>query len=281
MPGIIRSIKFIVKNRHQNSFFGITKYFIWQIIRLLNSFPRIITFSNSKILILDKNIANQGGTKLYTCGSYDSDNMPFIKDIMNIYKNGFYDIGANLGVYTIYISELSDVQCVSIEPHPYTYNCLLINQYLNNRRNITSYNIAVGDCTASVKFSDVPGSSINKVMGDKTDLNPYIFVKQRILKDIISETQITPSVIKIDTEGYEYPVLSGIKEYLKDIKILVLEITENIAEISKLLDEYFTGPFYIDYKNKKLNKNQYYNEDPVFINKLNFSEIMTNLGFSY
>jgi predicted RNA methylase len=50
----------------------------------------------------------------------------------------FYDIGANVGVYTVLTSQVKEVKTVSIEPLPLTYEKLLDNININRLTNVIS-----------------------------------------------------------------------------------------------------------------------------------------------
>ena len=277
---IIYSLKFIIKFRYRNTLLGISRYIYWQFLKIFNLFPRDVNFSKSKIHFSDLNLASQGGTKLFCCGVYDYDNMFFARDLLMLYTGVFIDVGANIGVYSVFMSELSSIKVVSIEPHPITYEHLLKNVHINRRVNIMSFNNAIGNNENFIKFSDIPGSSINKVV-DSNSQSKYILVKQKKLSKIIDKINISPAVVKIDTEGYELHVLEGMDEYLKDVKMLIIEISKDWEEINKILAPYFDGPFYVDYKNKLIKKEKYYSEDPVYINKLFVNEILKQLNFQY
>ena len=58
----------------------------------------------------------------------------------------FWDIGANIGIYSLYAALIQSVQVVSFEPSSFNYFLLNKNIYLNKKdQNIRAYNIAFSD----------------------------------------------------------------------------------------------------------------------------------------
>lgn len=279
IKSFLSSTRFIINFRYGNPIIGISKYIIWQVLKKLNRFPRNVRYSNSTIHFMDLNIANQGGTKLFTCGVYDYDNMFFAREILKHFNGIFYDIGANIGFYSIFISEEPMTKVVSFEPHPVTFSYLINNLGLNKRKNIQCFNLALGNSDSMVNFSNSPGSSTNKVINECGGENNYIQITQKKLSQIIGQISLIPDVVKIDTEGYELNVLLGLEMYLSEIKLLILEVSKDENEINGLLSKYFYGPCFVDFKNKLIKKERYYCEDPVYINKLNMNEILTKLNY--
>lgn len=276
MPLLNNSISFILKYRYRNRYYSLFKYIIWQIVKLFGLFPRIIQVSNSNFLIENAIVANQGGTKLFTCGIYDYDNIMFIKYYFANNGGYFFDVGANIGVYSILISEVSNVYIYSFEPHPETFNLLKENLKINLRKNVFPENIAIGSRNSIVRLSNSPYSSINKVLTDT--LEDGITINQFSLDEFIFANKICPDIIKIDDEGYEVDVLKGLKNNISSVKIIFVEANE-CNKIIEMLKNNFDGPYYINFKEKTLSNTKYYHEDPVFINKEFKKLLISDMNF--
>ncbi len=99
------------------------------------------------------------------------------------------------------------------------------NIALNNLNNIETYKIAIGKTNYIKKFN----------IYDESNCDSFIFNKVKNLKQVI-ETQIVsldyflknkeiPSLIRMDVEGFEYEIIIGMKETLKNKNlILFIEI---------------------------------------------------------
>ena len=96
LQNIKNSINKILKNKCVNRPLALVRYCLWQLIKIFNIFPRYVLISNSHILIPDERIALEGGTKLFTQGMYDCNNMNMIKQILKLESLNFFDIGANI-----------------------------------------------------------------------------------------------------------------------------------------------------------------------------------------
>lgn len=274
---VFHSINHIIKNRNTNILKALLKYFLWQIIKLLNFFPREIVISKSKIRIPDKNIANQGGAMMFTQGLYDYNNMKLVKLLLSEGSSVFVDIGANIGVYSLIASESKSANIFSFEPHPYTYKLLNDNVKLNARKNIQTINCALSNKNGTVSFSNLPGSSFNKII-QETENSNLLKVESIRFSDFVINTEIVPEITKIDVEGFEYDVLLGAKEILEKVSIIIVEISDNRNLIYQLLsDAGFIGPFNFNYAKKSFS---YYNssslEDPIFISSSKMGILFAN-----
>ncbi len=124
------------------------------------------------------------------------------------------DIGANIGYYAL--MEASRVgesgQVYAVEPVPHNMQVLEDNIGLNDYRNIETFNQAMGDSdsTLSMYISDHPnwcsfypsGSVIGQIEVPVSRLDTFLQGKRR------------PDIIRMDVEGYEYEIFSGMPELL-------------------------------------------------------------------
>jgi FkbM family methyltransferase len=281
LKSIYYSINKILNNKDINRLYAIYRYIIWQLIKIFNLFPRYIKISESKIQIPNKKIAGEGGTKLFTQGMYDFNNMNLIKFCTSIGKCNFFDIGANFGTYSIIASEHKEVDVYSFEPHPYTFQLLLNNIDINKRSNVHAYNFALSDEDTTVKFSNNPGSSTNKIQNDNIDISNIIEIEAVKISTFCFKNNIYPDIVKIDVEGFENKVISGFENYIYKVNLFVIEITENNNFIIDFMKNAgFLGPFSLSFKDKifrKFHENSY--EDVIFISPIYFKMLNENYGF--
>lgn len=135
----------------------------------------------------------------------------------------FFDIGAYRGLWTCLIgSVLSDNQVIAFEPNPENYERLKTN-ISQNKQDIKTYNIALSSSDDSVKFDmDKAMSSVSP--GTNNTDSVQEISSQRCDNLIQNENIATPSVVKIDVEGFEMDVLKGMSDVLSDIEYILIEL---------------------------------------------------------
>lgn len=132
----------------------------------------------------------------------------------------FLDIGANIGVYSILMSSLDNVEKIyAFEPSPRTHEELQANVELNDENSkITISSAALSDSEKSVSFGLVSDySGANSIVGtsihNEQKFAEQITLESRTLDSIVNYRDRT-ICLKIDVEGHEAAVLSGARELL-------------------------------------------------------------------
>lgn len=157
----------------------------------------------------------------------------------------FIDVGANIG----YISALGlslvgkTGQVHSFEPVPSFFNRLSMIQEDNPDYHIYANNVALGDNEGVSKIAVtnlrnigwntlVPSYMPTETIGEQIDV-PVIRLDTYLLSNKVQNIRL----IKIDTEGYEFPVIKGISEYLRSsnqFPIFVVEIAPDAYPLMNL-----------------------------------------------
>ncbi|MES2278833.1 MAG: FkbM family methyltransferase [Bacteroidota bacterium] len=159
---------------------------------------------------------------ILSTGTYESEIGKLINTSL---KPGYValDIGANIGLQSIRMSKCcgDSGKVYAFEPLTYLQNKFTKNTQLNNCTNITLFPFAL---------SDVPGESEIKINEHNwnqgtfslTQTNTGNTLQQLVIKvaDEIPEIEMLANLhlIKIDVEGFEYPVLRGLKTTLQKHK---------------------------------------------------------------
>ena len=148
-------------------------------------------------------------------------------------KSGFcvYDIGANMGLYSIEFSKIvgSDGKVFSFEPSSINFKKLSDN--VNNISNIKSINYAVGREISKLFISqgldDIGATS--KLNESNNGVGNWVDVTT--IDDLIKSLPI-PNAIKIDVEGFEINVLEGARKTLlnPELKVVGVEIHSTILD---------------------------------------------------
>ena len=163
----------------------------------------------------------------------------------------FWDIGANIGLYSIYAAKIKNTRTFAFEPSVFNLELLARNIFLNNLSDkITIIPNPLNDSNKISKFqlSSIEYSSALSVFdknhnqfGNEFKMNfEYYFNSFTIDAMIKSYDLKTPSHIKIDVDGLEHLVLAGgilTLPYLKSILIetndFFIEQSEEIIKILK------------------------------------------------
>lgn len=137
-----------------------------------------------------------------------------------------YDIGANIGQYTLRFSELvgTEGKIICFEPDYKNYSFLLFNVNINCCTNIECKKIGLGSATENSEFfrDTLTGGRASSFIKEQS-LNNY--PSKEIVSIETFDTMVKsfglPDFVKIDVEGFEVEVLKGINNILKGTKFLV------------------------------------------------------------
>lgn len=136
---------------------------------------------------------------------------------MQIGATQIVDIGANIGVYSIFTADLPLVRNVhAFEPAPKSLALLKKNIALQpDASKISAYEIALSNHSGEVKFKIIsPMSGANSIVKEENVAGNYITVPARKLDDVLNFSGETVAV-KIDVEGHEAATLSGGNRFLR------------------------------------------------------------------
>jgi len=128
--------------------------------------------------------------------------------------NVVYDIGANVGYYTLLASTLvgETGQVLAFEPLPDNLTFLEKHLALNSIHNTRMFEVAVSDENGTAMFSEMSERSSGHL--DSTGKMEVRTVK---LDTLYKNGEIPPPVVmKIDVEGAEYQVLMGALSILEE-----------------------------------------------------------------
>jgi FkbM family methyltransferase len=124
----------------------------------------------------------------------------------------FVDIGANVGLYSLYLASCGNVRTLAIEPQPGILERLKFHLAANPSANIDALPIALSDregtATLVINDSDSGGTHIDKHDG-RPDAGERIEVRCRPLTAVLKEAGIASiDALKLDVEGAEDIVLA-------------------------------------------------------------------------
>jgi FkbM family methyltransferase len=147
------------------------------------------------------------------------------------------DVGANVGHYSKRFSELvgSTGRVIAFEPVPETFAILVANLARAKRSNVTLINAAASDQTQTVKMVIPFASTGIRNLQESHLLFHSEEAGFEVLALDIDSLRIPHriSLVKIDAEGHEFGVLSGMLELIRrDLPILFVETgTPQVTEL--------------------------------------------------
>jgi FkbM family methyltransferase len=140
----------------------------------------------------------------------------------------FYDVGANLGHHTLFMSLYAD-EVVAFEPFPHLQEAIREKISLNRLTNVRLVPYALGLNDATLDY--FPGSSGNSGSGTLIpesfeSYEPPVKVEIRAGDQLHNELNLPPiDLLKIDVEGFESQVFQGLrKRILLDRPPIVMEM---------------------------------------------------------
>lgn len=133
------------------------------------------------------------------------------------------DVGANIGSIALAAASVVGPSgwVMAIEPHPRQFRYLQRNVAYNNAIQITSIQCALGNSTGAANLSDHKSDDQNAIGDGKIEVPVYR------LDDIAPSAEI--ALLKVDVEGYEYPVFSGASKVLQRTHIVYFEYVPTLA----------------------------------------------------
>ncbi len=147
------------------------------------------------------------------------------------------DIGANIGVYTKFLSILAGAsgKVYSFEPVPETYSYLKNNINKLNLDNVIALNTAVSDYSGKVMMEvpkyDKAGDNYYEariVKKAAKDLKSFE-VDCSTLDQLFEKYNFQPAFIKCDVEGFEWNVFKSAENLLKKTEpVLLIEINQDL-----------------------------------------------------
>jgi len=209
---LLSTIKFITNHplNRDRKLSSISRFAKWQIgSRLV---PGAIVYdwiNGSKFLVKTGETGLTGN--IYT-GLHEFPDMGFLLHVLRG-EDLFIDVGANVGSYTILACSAVGARGIAFEPVPSTYKRLVENMRLNHLdEKVKCVNKGVGAQEGSIAFTS-DSDTTNHALASGEQCENIVNVEVITLDTVLNDE--SPSLAKIDVEGYETPVLEGAQETLK------------------------------------------------------------------
>ena len=221
----------------KNLFFKI----INKIIFIINKNKRIIEVSHSDTKLLFFNTNEITTYRALSFSTKEPETLNWIDSFHD--KSVFFDIGANVGIYSAYAAKKNNVNVVAFEPSFFNLEILFKNININKLNDkVTIVPLALNNINSIEKFNMSDnrqaaalssfGQSYDQYGKDLNIKNFYktIGIKLDSLLDIYKLE--LPDYIKIDVDGIEHLILEGSVKSLQNVKSVLVEITNSFDEQS-------------------------------------------------
>lgn len=197
-----------------------------------------------KDVTMSLDITEKTQRRLFLNKIYEPDETKYISE--NLCEGDvFIDIGANVGYFSLIAAECigKKGKVVAFEPLPSNFEKMLYNIRLNNFENIDTYQFAVNDkeffAPLFLNALNEGGNSLLKFDGYSNSIQ----VKSIVLDDFFARRypSLEIKLVKIDVEGAEMNVVSGMQNILKKESApdIICEITpESKDRVGSFLSGY-------------------------------------------
>jgi len=221
MKSLLKILKFILNHPlgKRKKIKSLSRFFGWQILSRLKRANPVFNFVNNTKLYISKGQTVATGN--FYVGLLEFSEMAFVAHFLDN-KDIFFDIGTNIGTYTILASGVCNATTFSFEPIPETFQFLQKNIELNNLQNkVNALNIGLSDKKGFVRFTT--NLDTKNHIASSYDKCKTIKVEVKTLNEFNIDNI---ALIKADVEGYEEFVLKGADEILKKttLKAIIVEI---------------------------------------------------------
>jgi FkbM family methyltransferase len=138
----------------------------------------------------------------------------------------FGDIGANIGVYTILASKNTGAKTIAVEPIASTSKRLSQNVELNNVSGlVTLHTCGVGAIRGTLRFTST-ADTVNHVVNENEMGGEGAVVEVPVIPLDEIFAGISPAILKMDIEGFEWPALQGGGQLLgsPSLKAIIIEL---------------------------------------------------------
>lgn len=150
------------------------------------------------------------GSQLINGGVYEPETLGLCRRLL---KDGgvFFDVGANLGLYSVAVSMSKDVKVFSFEPDAKNFILLQRNLALNNRTQVRAFNCAVSNQQGLLSIHVQAENNRGTIRVSKSIENNDTIVAVTTLDAAIEYVGVTGiDVMKIDIEGHEIDAMRGL-----------------------------------------------------------------------
>ena len=268
MPSIIKELVWLLGHvlRHPDNrrhrWRATLRFFHWQLHKRLRKTPITVRVGTNRSF---KVVCDSSFSSLVVYNRLpDWDEMNFLLRLLRP-ADGFIDIGANVGFYTVLASTVVTVgPILTIEANPKNVLILREQIQLNDLQNTTVMDFALGNVAGEVAFSDSSRETGSLASGDEAD-GCVIKVPCKTLDAVLGSLALPDCTIaKMDVEGCEEMILQGGTKTLvqKRIGVWLFELADtglkrhhsSAEQLVKIFNDHGYSVHYWDEESRRLGK---------------------------
>lgn len=156
--------------------------------------------------------------------SIDDEEGAVITDLVGMIKDGdvFWDVGANIGLVSCLVGRAADVETVAFEPYPSSVRSL--------RRNLTENGLSDRSTVVEAALGSKEGTAELNVAADWDTKHSLVKESRESILvpirrgDSVAQELGGPDILKIDVEGAEMAVLSGMDQTIGRCRRVYCEV---------------------------------------------------------
>ena len=219
-------------------------------MRLSNFFHEFLINKTKKVNFLDISLEFFVPNKLinYRIKTFKSKEPEILNWIDNFEKKStFFDVGANIGLYSCYASKKLNCKTFSFEPSVFNLENLTKNIHINglsDKITIIPNPLYKNKTISEMKMTttDIGGAIstfAENYSFDGNEISPVLSYKLPGigLDQIIDEFSLPyPDYLKIDVDGIEHLILQGADKTLVNLKSIFIEVSENFLEQKTIVE---------------------------------------------
>lgn len=232
--------RLIAKGADAFSKVPIGRYIYEQLIDAAMNQEMVVSHNSRRMTFTVANALNR--YRASTFATKEPDTLEWIDTIPK--ESVVWDVGANIGLYSIYAAMARDCRVYAFEPSVFNLELLARNIYLNALQNkITIVPIALSDKVGAnlFKMSNTAWGGALSTFGQDFDQNgatlKNIFEYRTVglsMADAVKLLGIPePQFIKIDVDGIEHFILRGGGDVLCKVEGVLIEINDDFSQQSE------------------------------------------------
>lgn len=230
-------------------------------------------------------IGVSSGIERFRVRSYSSKEPETLDWLDNMLGPGdvLYDIGANIGLYSLYAATSQPkAKVFAFEPHPVNFQRLCRNILANKLGNVVPCSIALTDTLsfdtfhvsgfeAGIAFNSV--GQINDLRNREREMgltNVGIGVITTSIDQFVEQLKAPPpTLIKLDVDGNEEAIVSGALQTLKraSVKSILVEVNRRKSETSRIEEIFAEIGFKVSTRGETIEREQVIAQNVIFVRK--------------
>lgn len=199
------------------------RFLTWQICSRLSPDGLMVPFTTKTRFFAKRGMT--GATGNIYLGLHEFQDMSFLLHFLRE-EDVFLDVGANVGSYTILAAGHVGAKTWSFEPVPNTFTYLRKNIEINKLNDkVVAVPCAVGAKVGTVVLTSAL-DTVNHVVSETESKHQQTLEIAVVSLNEFMKHLPTPSLVKIDVEGFENEVLAGMSNLLSrpELKALIIEL---------------------------------------------------------